>query len=217
MERQSFMRAFGRLLSGFIGILLFVVIVAVANALIPIINVLLYGQIVGFINDNIILILMGMFLGMIGETFFAAPFPFDLPAPIFASMGSVFSVAVLFNLFAFIDNISKTAIFTGWAFAEGAVIAIVFMLVFIVGYVRIFSRLFFRWDYREVKEKDKVDIKEELQEMKESFVEFMDDISDELKYDDNGESAKVSKKLKKAKDKFVKAMDKASDKINKKR
>ena len=206
------MEALGKLLSGFIGILFFMVIIAVANALIPVFNIVFYGELVGFINDNIVLILMGMFLGMIGETFFAAPFPFDLPAPIFTSIASVFSVAVLFNLLSFIDKVSGTSIFTAVSSAESAFIAIVFIIVLIMGYIRVLSRLFFRWDH---KEKEEVrEAKEELKELKKSFVEFMDDLSNEIKYDKNGESTKVSKKIKKAKDKFVSAMDDASDRLN---
>jgi len=129
------------LLSRLIGIIVFLIIVFVANILAISMDNLLFNQSVNFLNSNIVLIIIISIIFLIGELFDALIFPFNLPAPLFNAIGSVFLVSFIFRVFMLVDLIIEENVFriiSGFSFF---VYPLVFLIVLISGYIAIFSRL----------------------------------------------------------------------------
>ncbi len=129
------------LLSRLIGIIVFLIMVFVVNILAMSISNTLFNQTVNFLNSNIVLIIIISIIFLIGELFDALIFPFNLPAPLFNAVGSVFLVSFIFRVFMLVDLIIEENVFhviSGFSFF---VYPLVFLVVLVSGYIAIFSRL----------------------------------------------------------------------------
>lgn len=129
----------GIFLSKLLGLLIFLVILGLLNFLVPYIKEPFFSGIVLFLNVNLLLILLFGLFFMVSEMFFHLVFPFNLPAPLFSSFGSVFLVTFIFNILNFIDLSFKIGLRGFLNNFYLLIIAIVFFFVFVVGYSMIFS------------------------------------------------------------------------------
>ena len=89
---------------------------------------------------EILLIVLFSIILLFGELFSVVVFPFNLPSPIFNSIGAVFLVKFLLDLFTFMDRTIKLNINFPYEIIFGIIGFWVFMIVLIVGYIKIFSR-----------------------------------------------------------------------------
>jgi len=144
------------LLSKLVGIIIFLIMLFVANILAISLYNPLFNQIVNFLNNNIVLIIIISVMLLIGELFDAIIFPFNLPAPLFNAVGSVFLVSFIFRVFMLVDLIIEENVFhviSGFSFF---VYPIVFLVVLVSGYIAIFSRLAEAEKHEEKKTKGKL-------------------------------------------------------------
>lgn len=130
----------GIFLSKLLGVLIFLVILGLLNFLIPYVDEFVFREIVGFLNANLLLILLFTLFFCVAEMFFALVFPINLPAPLFSSFGSVFLVSFIFNVLGFIDSNFKMGLNGLLNEVYFFIVVIVFLIVFISGYIIVFSR-----------------------------------------------------------------------------
>lgn len=123
-----------------IGFLLFLFIVLITNLIAQLLGNPTLLAIVGFINAHLGLILIIAIFFLIADIFWALGFPLDIPAPIFAAIGSVLLVRLAFLLLGFLDSLAQAGI--GNILEIFALIAyvIVFFAVLIGGYIEIIAR-----------------------------------------------------------------------------
>ncbi len=143
------------LLSSVIGLIIFLIIVFTVNILAisnynPILN-----KIATFLNSNIFLIIILSFMFLIGEIFNALKFPFNLPAPLFNAIGSIFLLSFIFRVFMLMDLIIGERIFYFINIFSLFIYPIVFLIVLVSGYVVIFSDLLKKQESKEKPKKSK--------------------------------------------------------------
>jgi hypothetical protein len=127
-------------LSRVIGFGVFILLLIIANLLIPYISNEKFSSVVLFLNENVFFIIVFTLLMLIGEMFMALSFPFNLPAPLFNAVGGIFMVTFIFNLLIFLSTIIKELEAVRIPFEIFSVLAssLVFILIIIFGYIHIF-------------------------------------------------------------------------------
>jgi len=123
------------------GLILFLVLLYVANHLAFFTENPLNYQIIQFLNNNIWLIIVMSIAFLFGEVFNALIFPFNLPAPLFNASASVLLVAFLFRIFSLIDIILDEQILLIFNRNAFIVYPLVFIMVLIGGYIAILVKL----------------------------------------------------------------------------
>jgi hypothetical protein len=96
--------------SNIIGFIMFLILLAIANLLVPHIPSSVYESIVDFFNSNILLFFGMMLVGMINEIFWSFFFPFNILAPITSAILSIFIVTFIYRVWTFIDSYVRTNI-----------------------------------------------------------------------------------------------------------
>lgn len=137
------------MLSSLIGLLVFLLLLAFVNFLKIYISNPVFLEIVNFLNANTWLIITMSLFFLIGEVFLALVFPFNLPAPLFNALGSIFLVRFVFKIFLLIDILIGAKIFSPFSWMAYFIYPGVFIIVLVVGYVLIFSFLGKRAEHRE--------------------------------------------------------------------
>jgi len=177
MDTRQHKSAIWIIVSGILGIILFLLFLAVLRyAAIYFANAFLAGF-ADFLFSNTGLIIFLGIMFMIADLFYSFSFPLNLPGPIFSAIGSIFLIAFLFHILGFIDDTYGFGIFPGLYIVEFFIYPIVFLIVLVAGYWSIFSSM---------ADKERV-VKEPTQEpaagpeKKSSEVKNWDDIGDEFK------------------------------------
>jgi hypothetical protein len=204
--RHRHRTALGVTLSRLIGLIVFLVLLIIANTL-PIYNTT-YTEIIGFLNQNIGLIVFFTVLLYLGELFMVFMFPINLPAPIFNAFGGVLLARFIFSIFYFIGIMLGTTAFFAFKYLEALFYIIIFLIVIIVGYVQIFAELGKRekrMHERQISERKKEDIK--WKDVGEEFRKAAYNVAANLK-----ESLEPKEKQKKKKDAAAKNVRKSSKK-----
>jgi hypothetical protein len=138
MGRNS---VFWLIISKLIGLILFILVVWLANFFIPFINSPMYSEIVNFVNINLTFMIVMSAIFSIGEIFFALPFPVNLPAPLFSSLGTIFLVTFIGRLFQLIGFMTDIEIIEAFRVLSFIIYPLAFIGVLIGGYISIFSAL----------------------------------------------------------------------------
>jgi len=124
------------ILSHIAGFIIFLILLAVANILIPSINNDIYINIIQFFNSNLIFLLLLTFIGMINEIFWSFYFPFNIFAPIFSSILSIYVITFIYKIWSLLDVYIKSTLII----PIDLIYAIVPLIVFIAGYITIIAR-----------------------------------------------------------------------------
>jgi hypothetical protein len=128
----------GIIISRLIGLLIFMILLGIANIIAWSVDQNIFSDIINFLNSNFRLVLLFSILFLIGEIFNNLEFPFDLPAPIFNAFGAVLLTEFIFSLLAIpylLDNIEVTLMLSR---LYGIAIPAVFLAVIVFGYMSIF-------------------------------------------------------------------------------
>lgn len=158
MKRKSVLRV---VLSNIFGFLVFLVILWIANILTGYIGNRVFNDIVMFINENIFLIIVIWLVSFIGDLFGAIIFPFNLPAPLFNSLASIFIVMLFLKIFTAVDDSMGLAVFKPLLALSSLIYLLVFLFVLISGYIKIFYNLAkSKIEKEEQEEKEKKEDKE---------------------------------------------------------
>jgi hypothetical protein len=124
------------------GIISFLIIIVLANILSYYIANPTYHSGVDLLNANFWLLLIIGIILLIADLFTAFPFPLDLPAPLIRAIGSVFIIAFILRIFAWVDMVTGSTFYQLFWSLSFIVVPIVFLLVLVTGYYEIIRRLF---------------------------------------------------------------------------
>jgi hypothetical protein len=128
--------------SRMIGIIMFLIVVVLANILTYYVSSPIYRAGVVFLNENFWLLLLISIILLVGEIFFAFPFPLNLPAPIVRAIGSVFVIAFMLHVFQWVDSVAATSLYSFVWVLSFVIVPIVFIIVLVSGYFEIMRQLF---------------------------------------------------------------------------
>ena len=128
------------IISHLIGLVIFILILVLAN-------IYLTGngaitEIVGFLNDNLALIVVMSILFMLADILYALVLPFNLPAPIFSAIGSILVVMFIFRTFGLIDLLLIGDLLSSLLWIRWILYPVVFLIVLVSGYISIFFGMF---------------------------------------------------------------------------
>jgi hypothetical protein len=178
------------IISRLVGLFVFLVLLAVANALAPASGNSALREIVVFFDSQLLALLAMTFLFMLGDAFSALVFPFDLAAPPLSAAGWAVLAFFLFQMFSLVDALAGTALYAPFQLIAAAAYPLVFALALFFGYAAIFARIlgvFGRGGDREQegrerrREEVKGSTKDERAERRRKRKEEWGDIGDELR------------------------------------
>jgi hypothetical protein len=129
------------ILSGALGLVVFLVILFILNILTAIIPDYSFLLIVQFLNANLYLIILMSLFTFFAEVFHALEFPLNLPAPIFSAVGAMFIITFILKIFALLNPLTGGAISIDLGYLAIFIYVIVFIIVFVAGYILIFAKL----------------------------------------------------------------------------
>ena len=129
-----------KILSRVFGLIVFIIIMFILNHYS--FNNALAIEIIGFLHTNIALIIIMSIMLLIADMFYALIIPFNLPAPIFGAVGSIFIVTFIFRIFGFIGVILHEEIFVDMSWLRWIIYPLVFIIVLVSGYVSILFHAF---------------------------------------------------------------------------
>ncbi|HMA05061.1 MAG TPA: hypothetical protein VKO45_03955 [Methanomicrobiales archaeon] len=125
------------------GILVFTLLLAALNVIVPPSHEILHGFVV-LLNNNLPFFIVIALIFMTGEIFDRFTFPLNLPAPLFHALASVFIVIFFFNVFEFLDMITGAGIYRNLEILRILLSILIFLIVFTGGYFKIFGDLLIR-------------------------------------------------------------------------
>jgi hypothetical protein len=134
------------------GIITFLIVVVLANILTYYVSSPIYRAGVVFLNENFWLLLLICIILLVGDIFFAFPFPLNLPAPIIRAIGSVFFIAFMLHVFQWVDTVAATSLYSFVWVLSFVIVPVVFIVVLLSGYFEIMRQLF--WTPRAEQDKD---------------------------------------------------------------
>jgi len=124
------------IISRIIGFIILLILLAIANALIPAFDSNIYSDIINFFNTNLILLFILTLIGMINEIFWSFYFPFSIVAPITGAILSIYIITFIHRLFDFLNTYVQPNLVLPWQTIQ----SFVFWIVIIAGYIVILVR-----------------------------------------------------------------------------
>lgn len=119
-----------------LGFLLFLILLAIGNIVIPFVNNSFYTSIIIFLNSNIILLLILTFIGIINELFWNFNFPYNILAPITGGALAVYFIMFFYQVWIFVEAYLNLNI----AIPITSLYILIFLLVVVIGYIVILSK-----------------------------------------------------------------------------
>ena len=131
--------AFQVLLTSIIGLLIFLVLLAIVNLLSPYISNIYYNQATLFLNNNVWLILSLTVIILIGNIFQVLDFPLNLPYPLFKGVSGFLIVLFIFQVFLFIEKLTNINFPLPLDLIAYLIAFLVLIIVIIMEYIYLFS------------------------------------------------------------------------------
>ncbi len=119
-----------------LGFLFFLILLAVANIIIPYVENEVYTDVIIFLNINITLLMIITFIGMINELFWSFNLPFNLIAPVTSGILGIF----LINFFYKVWNLLNGYFNLNVIILTDLFYILIFLLIIVAGYIIILSR-----------------------------------------------------------------------------
>jgi hypothetical protein len=98
----------------------------------------------GLLFANFWLLLLIAIILLVADLFIALPFPLNLPGPVIRAIGSVFCIALVLNVFKWIDSTAGTDIYQIFWLLSFLLVPLIFIVVLLTGYVEIMWQLWRR-------------------------------------------------------------------------
>lgn len=142
-----------------IGFIIWIILLIIANILVPYINEPTYGMFIQFFNSLLVLFFILFLIGMVNSLFWNFRLPLNLFAPIFSAILSLFIVSLTYRIFEFIQAFIYFNILE--YFPLSSVYIIVFFATLVFGYLMLIAeevkkaREYSKEYKREIKEKRK--------------------------------------------------------------
>jgi len=121
---------------GLSGLVFFLILLGIANLLIPVVDNSFYTTNVQFVNSNLWIIVTLTFLFVTADVFRLLKFPINIPYPIFNAFGGLLLTVMLLKAFSWVLDIIFIDLFS-WNYSKGLIYVIVFLLILALGYYNI--------------------------------------------------------------------------------
>ena len=141
MTRTTHSSPLRALVSGLIGIIVFLLLLALFRFFAGHTSWALFSGFVDLLYANAPLIIFFSVMFMIGDIFATFSFPFNLPFPIFSAIGSVLLITFIFNMIGFIDSFYSIGIFPAFELIRLILYPLTIIIVLIAGYLSIAAKL----------------------------------------------------------------------------
>jgi len=135
--------------STILGILVFALLLAILNIFVPPEHEVLHGLVV-LLSSNLPVFIVIALLLVTGQIFERFSFPLNLPAPLFNALASVFIVIFFFNVFEYLDLVTRAGIYRNLEILRILLSILIFLIVFTGGYFKIFGDLLVTGRQREI-------------------------------------------------------------------
>ncbi len=139
MTKKSDRPAIWVIVSALLGIVLFLVMLAVLRYFSSTSSNALFSGIVDLLFANAGLIIFFSIMFMIADVFMTFSFPLNLPAPFFSAVGGVLVVTFIFRIFGFLISFYDLGVIPGLYLAGFILYPLVFVILLIAGFGTIFS------------------------------------------------------------------------------
>jgi len=169
--------------SRMIGIIIFLIVVVLANILTFYVSNPTYHAGVEFLNTNFWLLLIIGIILFVADIFRAFPFPLDLPYPVIRAIGSVFIIAFVLRIFEWVDRVTANNLYHYFWLLSFVVVPLVFIIVLATGYYEILRELWARskYDHDQVPVTGEVSLETAPQPGTEKNAKSWDEISAEFR------------------------------------
>ncbi len=128
------------LLSGLIGIIIFLAILIIFRYIADNSSSALFSGFVNLLYANVPLIILFSLLFMFADIFATFPYPLNLPFPVFSAFGSVLMVSFILHIIEFIDAFYALGISPALQIMKLILYPLTFIVVLVTGYLSIFSK-----------------------------------------------------------------------------
>ncbi|MFH1409693.1 MAG: hypothetical protein ABIH34_07315 [Nanoarchaeota archaeon] len=174
MKKSSFAKVF---FGGIFGIIFFLILLAVLNIVSFGVGDPVFLSVVGFLNQNLLVILLISLLIFLANIFELFIFPFNLLYPFFNAIGGVLWVIFIFRVLILIDFFSGEKIYDLFIPLYSLAITLVPLIILIIGLIRVFTKLMPRGE--PMKKAKKTDL--EWSDVGEEFKEALYNLGGTLK------------------------------------
>jgi len=125
------------ILKSLLGFLIFLVVVGALNLINLVIKQAVFNELVVFLNQSIIWIVLFALLFLFGEIFKVMDFPYNLPWPLFDAVASLFLIKFIFDVILFVNGFVNMPFVINLNMLYILISSLTFILVIIVGYIRL--------------------------------------------------------------------------------
>ncbi len=162
MEHESH-GALGIIFKRFIGFIVLIIFLIVANILVKYVNNSVYTNVIGFFNSVIALFIILLFIGTINEILWSLNFPFNLIAPVTGAILSIFIVDFFYRLWQLVQSYADIHVELPMAI----IYPFVFVVVLVLGYLSLLARgTKTSEEWREHMKKEKSELKREMKSIR---------------------------------------------------
>jgi hypothetical protein len=141
MTRKTHHSPLRALVSGLIGIIIFLLLLVLFRFFASHTSWALFSGFVDLLYANAPLIIFFSVMFMIGDIFATFSFPFNLPFPLFSAVGSVLLVTFIFNMIGFIDSFYSIGISPAFELVRLILYPLTIIIVLIAGYLSIAAQV----------------------------------------------------------------------------
>jgi hypothetical protein len=141
MTRKTHHSPLRALISGLIGIIIFLLLLVLFRFFASHTSWALFSGFVDLLYANAPLIIFFSVMFMIGDIFATFSFPFNLPFPLFSAVGSVLLVTFIFNMIGFIDSFYSIGISPAFELVRLILYPLTIIIVLIAGYLSIAAQV----------------------------------------------------------------------------
>ncbi len=140
MTRRKYRSPLHALISGLVGIIVYLAVVLVLGLIAGSISCPLLSGFVAVLIASIPLVIVFSILFMLGDIFALFSFPLNLLFPLFNAMGSVLLIAFLFRILGFMDTFYLLGIAPALRLVSLILYPLIILVVLVTGYVSIADR-----------------------------------------------------------------------------
>jgi len=141
MTRKTHHSPLRALVSGLVGIIIFLLLLVLFRFFASHTSWALFSGFVDLLYANAPLIIFFSVMFMIGDIFATFSFPFNLPFPLFSAVGSVLLVTFIFNMIGFIDSFYSIGISPAFELVRLILYPLTIIIVLIAGYLSIAAQV----------------------------------------------------------------------------
>jgi len=125
---------------GLLGIVIFLIVLGLANLIIRNFDNVIANAIIQFLNQNLFLIIQISIAMLLADVFKVFSLPFNLPYPLFNAIGAVLWIELVFRILAVADSLVEVNLLILLPY-QFIIALLIVIIVLIIGYAHIFAHI----------------------------------------------------------------------------